>query len=58
MIEKQFTVIFHGDDDPLTFYDGEVYEAVGIDELTGWFYVIDETGESYMYPPSMFEVVS
>ena len=33
----------------------KVYEALRAQK--GWFALIDETGEDYVYPPDIFEVV-
>ena len=31
--------------------DGGIYDVLGVDELTGYLYVIDESGEDYLYHP-------
>lgn len=49
-------VRFHGESDPLTFIDGKIYEVISIEE--GWYRIIDETGENYLYDPEGFEIVS
>ena len=48
-------VRFHGESDPLTFIDGKVYNVIGIEE--GWYRIVDETGEDYLYDPTGFEIV-
>lgn len=40
---------------PLYFIEGKVYEKIG--ESRDMWRVIDETGEDYLYPPEIFEVV-
>lgn len=35
---------------------GRVYECLGIEN--GWYRVVDESGEDYLYPPKDFEVVT
>lgn len=32
--------------------DGEVYEVLGVDPLTGAFRLIDDSGEDYLYSPT------
>lgn len=58
MAGEPFKVIYHGASDPLVFIDGETYDVVDIDEDTGMYYVVDETGEDYMYSPEFFEAVN
>ena len=50
-------VKFHGESDPLTFIDGKVYDVIGIED--GWYRIIDETGEDYLYypDPDQLEVI-
>lgn len=35
---------------------GKVYDVIKV-EKHGWYRIIDESGEDYMYPPELFEVV-
>jgi hypothetical protein len=35
---------------------GKVYEVVAIEG--GWYRIIDESGEDYLYPSDLFEVVT
>ena len=48
-------VRFIGQDDPLILLNGKIYKVEGIQ--CGWYQIIDETGEDYMYPPRFFEIV-
>lgn len=48
-------VRFTGEDDPLALLNSKVYEVVSVE--VGWYRIIDETGESYLYPPELFEIV-
>ena len=41
--------------DPFMFIHGKIYTAIS--QSKGWYRVIDETGEDYLYPPELFEVV-
>ena len=38
------------------FFPNKEYELVSIEE-NGWYRIIDESGEDYLYPPQKFEVV-
>ena len=48
-------VKFIGQGSPLSLLNGKVYSVEGIQ--CGWYQIIDETGEAYMYPPQAFEIV-
>lgn len=41
--------------DPMELITGKVYKCIGIEK--GWYRVIDETEEDYLYPPEEFEIV-
>ena len=36
---------------PNKIYDAEIYTKFG------WYRIVDESGEDYIYPPELFEVV-
>ncbi len=38
------------------FFPNKEYELVTI-EKNGWYRIIDESGEDYLYPPQKFEVI-
>ena len=48
-------VIFRGETDPLALINGKVYEVLSIEE--DWYRIIDETGEDYLYPPEVFDLL-
>lgn len=48
-------VRYHGESSPLGLIDGKVYAVLSIEK--GWYRVVDETEEDYLYPPECFEVV-
>ncbi len=48
-------VRYHGESSPLGLIDGKVYDVLSIEK--GWYRVVDETEEDYLYPPECFEVV-
>jgi len=35
--------------------EGDVYDVISIE--LDWYRIMDESGEDYMYPPGMFEIV-
>ena len=37
--------------------ENKKYEVVGISKKLGWYQIIDESGEDYLYPPSLFKIV-
>lgn len=34
---------------------GKLYAVIGVER--GWYRIVDDTGEDYLYPPYLFEVV-
>ena len=44
-----------GKTDPISLINGKLYEVISIER--DWFRIIDETGEDYLYPPELFEIV-
>lgn len=48
-------VKYRGESDPLYLLNGKVYEVVGVEE--GWYRIVDETGEDYLYSPDAFDIV-
>lgn len=55
LMSRKILVRFIGRDNPLALINGKVYEA--IIGQKGMYCIIDETGEEYGYPPSLFELV-
>ena len=45
-------VKYIGNSDPLMLLYGKSYKVIDIER--GWFRIIDETGEDYLYPPDLF----
>lgn len=39
----------------LVMTKGKIYGILSVEE--GWYRIIDDFGEDYIYPPEMFEVV-
>lgn len=48
-------VRFIGETDPIYMINGKIYEVLSIEK--GWYRIIDEEGEDYLYPPELFQVV-
>ena len=36
--------------------EGKIYEVVSVER--GWYRIIDDSGEDYLYPPEYFERIS
>ena len=45
-------VTYIGHNDPLMLLSGKIYDVVAVEK--GWYRIIDETGEDYLYPPELF----
>lgn len=50
-------VKYVGESDPLELLNGKIYDVIEIDEVSGWYRIVDETGEDYLYPAEDFEIV-
>ncbi len=40
---------------PMSCITGKAYEVLSVEK--GWYRIIDESGEDYLYPPGAFEIV-
>ena len=40
---------------PLSLITGRIYECISVEK--GWYRIVDETNEDYLYPPDEFEVI-
>ena len=47
-------VKYMGESD-VSLINGKVYEVLSVE--SGWFRIVDETEEDYIYPPDQFEIV-
>lgn len=45
-------VLYIGSPDNLSLLNDKVYEVLSVEN--GWYRVIDETGEDYLYPSELF----
>ena len=50
-------VKYLGKDDPLELRHGKVYDVIGMDVDTGWYRIVDETYDDYLFPPEDFELL-
>lgn len=48
-------VKFIGEDDPLALLNNKIYNVISVEK--GWYRIVDETEEDYLYPPEAFEIV-
>lgn len=51
----EMKVKFKGKSDPLALINGKVYDVLSIE--CGWYRIVDETGEDYLYRPECFEII-
>ena len=49
-------VRYLGESDPLALLNGKIYDVIEEDE-EGYYRIIDETGDDYLYDTDDFEVV-
>lgn len=54
-LKKRLIVKYLGKTDAFALNNGKFYEVISIER--NWFRIIDETGEDYLYPPELFEIV-
>ena len=52
---EEVKVRFIGRSDPLCCINGKTYKKIG--ESHGYWKIVDESGEDYLYSPEVFEVV-
>lgn len=50
-------VKFLGESDPLELLNDKIYEVIEVDEESGWYRIVDETNDDYLFPPEDFEIV-
>ena len=49
-------VRYLGQTDFLVLTHGTLYEVLSVER--GWYRIIDDSGEDYLYPPDCFEIVA
>lgn len=50
-------VKYHGENDPLELLQDKVYDVIEIDAESGWYRIVDETGEDFLFPPEDFSII-
>ncbi len=50
-------VIYIEESDPLELINNKEYDVLEVDEESGWYRIVDETGEDYLFDPESFIVV-
>lgn len=48
-------VKFTGKTDFLVLTNGNIYSVISVEN--GWYRIIDDSGEDYLYPPDLFEII-
>lgn len=48
-------VKYIGETDPVYMIHDKVYDVIAIEK--GWYRIVDEEEEDYLYPPELFEIV-
>jgi len=48
-------VMYIGKTSPLELTNGKIYEVLSIER--GWYRIVDESGEDYLFPPDVFKVI-
>lgn len=48
-------VKWKGDTEFLVLTHGKIYTVLSIEK--GWYRIVDDSGEDYLYPPDNFEIV-
>lgn len=51
-------VKFLGENDPLELLNNKVYDVIEVDDVSGWYRIVDETNDDYLFPPEDFEIVA
>ena len=48
-------VRFIGETSPLVLTFDAVYDVISVEK--GWYRIVDDSGDDYLYPPNLFEAV-
>lgn len=49
-------VKYIGESGPLELLNEKTYDVIEIDEDSGWYRIVDETEDDYLFPPEDFEI--
>jgi len=55
MVEKTVKVRYTGDYYKISLVKGRIYDVISVDD--GWYRIVDETGEDYLFSTDQFETV-
>lgn len=53
---ERLKVKWKGKTDYFGLTNGKIYDVLSVEK--GWYRIVDETGEDYLYPPEKFEQVN
>lgn len=42
---------------PVSLLQNNIYDVIEVEPACGWYRIIDETGEDYLFPPMLFDVI-
>jgi hypothetical protein len=50
-------IVYNGiaKDPDIDLVDGKEYEIIAVEKE--WYRIVDESGEDYLYPPQLFEII-
>ena len=54
-LRRIMLVTWNGKTEPLVLTNGKTYEVISIEK--GWYRLVDDSGEDYLYPPEKFSIV-
>ena len=46
---------YQGETSPLELTKDKIYEVISVEK--GWYRIIDDNGEDYLYPPHLFCII-
>lgn len=49
-------VKYIGKSDPVYMIHGKIYQVISVEK--GWYRIVDEEEEDYLYPPELFEKIN
>lgn len=49
-------VKYLGENDPLELLQNKTYNVIEVDAESGWYRIVDETGEDFLFPPEDFSI--
>jgi len=55
-VNGSIKVKYLGETEFLVLTHGKEYEVLSVER--GWYRVVDDSGDDYLYPPDAFEIVS